>query len=306
MARLKFAVIFIAFLALLAAGAVLVYKFISPKEPKVFCVLDAKTCPDGSYVSRIAPSCEFALCPGEKEGILVSLPQKGGKINSPLKIEGEARGTWYFEAIFTAELFDGEGNLLGRAILQAKEDWMTENFVPFQGELSFSPPKTKSGTLKFLSANPSGLEEHQKVYEVGVNFGDMETRKVFLYYYNPDRDKDETGNIKCGRDGLEAVERNIPLSLTPIQDTIKLLIEGKLTGAESSSGLTTEYPIEDFKLLGADLDDGFLTLTFLDPLNKTSGGSCRAGILWFQIEKTALQFSEVKRARFMPEWLFQP
>jgi hypothetical protein len=29
----------------------------------VFCTLDVKSCPDGSYVSRIAPSCAFAACP---------------------------------------------------------------------------------------------------------------------------------------------------------------------------------------------------------------------------------------------------
>jgi hypothetical protein len=28
------------------------------------CTLDAKLCPDGSYVSRVPPSCEFAACPG--------------------------------------------------------------------------------------------------------------------------------------------------------------------------------------------------------------------------------------------------
>ncbi|MDO9105600.1 MAG: hypothetical protein Q7U57_11645 [Methylovulum sp.] len=28
-----------------------------------FCTQDAKLCPDGSYVSRIPPSCEFAPCP---------------------------------------------------------------------------------------------------------------------------------------------------------------------------------------------------------------------------------------------------
>jgi hypothetical protein len=28
-----------------------------------FCTLDAKQCPDGSYVSRVPPSCEFAPCP---------------------------------------------------------------------------------------------------------------------------------------------------------------------------------------------------------------------------------------------------
>jgi hypothetical protein len=30
----------------------------------VFCTQDAQQCPDGSFVSRVAPSCEFAQCPG--------------------------------------------------------------------------------------------------------------------------------------------------------------------------------------------------------------------------------------------------
>ncbi len=29
----------------------------------VVCTLDAKMCPDGSYVGRISPNCEFAMCP---------------------------------------------------------------------------------------------------------------------------------------------------------------------------------------------------------------------------------------------------
>jgi hypothetical protein len=29
----------------------------------VACTLDVKECPDGTYVSRVAPSCEFAACP---------------------------------------------------------------------------------------------------------------------------------------------------------------------------------------------------------------------------------------------------
>jgi hypothetical protein len=31
----------------------------------VACTADAKMCPDGSYVSRQGPNCEFAPCPGE-------------------------------------------------------------------------------------------------------------------------------------------------------------------------------------------------------------------------------------------------
>lgn len=32
---------------------------------RVFCTADAKMCPDGSFVGRQAPNCEFAKCPGE-------------------------------------------------------------------------------------------------------------------------------------------------------------------------------------------------------------------------------------------------
>ncbi len=37
------------------------------QETPVACTMDAKLCPDGSYVGRVAPNCEFALCPGEME-----------------------------------------------------------------------------------------------------------------------------------------------------------------------------------------------------------------------------------------------
>jgi len=29
----------------------------------VFCAADVKRCPDGSYVSRVPPTCEFKECP---------------------------------------------------------------------------------------------------------------------------------------------------------------------------------------------------------------------------------------------------
>ncbi len=32
----------------------------------VMCTMDARGCPDGSYVSRSGPNCEFAPCPSEK------------------------------------------------------------------------------------------------------------------------------------------------------------------------------------------------------------------------------------------------
>lgn len=132
------------------------------------------------------------------------------------------------------------------------------------------------------------------------------TQSVKLYYYNPNKDKDASGNIICSEQGLVSVQRDIPVTDTPIQDTIKLLLQGKLSDAEKAQGITTEYPLAGVELKGADLKNGTLTLEFTDPENKTGGGSCRVSILWAQIQATAKQFSGVDQVKFIPEELFQP
>ena len=133
-----------------------------------------------------------------------------------------------------------------------------------------------------------------------------QTRQISLYYYNPENDKDESGNIMCSPAGLVAVEREVAVTQTPIQDAVNLLIKGELTDEEIAAGITTEFPLAGLELKGANLADGVLTLEFADPQNKTGGGSCRVGILRAQIEATAKQFEGVGDARFIPEELFQP
>ena len=295
-------------LILIGAG----YYFLNKEKIGVVCPMDAKECPDGSFVGRVAPDCEFAPCPGEEEGIFVFSPQRDQIISNPLEITGQARGPWYFEAQFSAELYDNNNNLLSTAILTADpsdgDSWMTEDFVSFNGELEFFGPTTSGGIMRFLSANPSGLSENQKIFEVPIKFPEP-TQNILLYYYNPEQDKDEQGNIKCSRDGLVAIEKAISVNKTSIPDVINLLLEGKenLSAEQELEGITTEFPLEGLSLSQANLKaDGTLVLTFEDPLYQTSGGSCRAGILWFQIEETAKQFDGVEKVEFMPEELFQP
>lgn len=285
--------------------------FFSKEEEPVACTLDTKLCPDGSYVTRVPPTCDFAPCPKENL-IQVETPQANEMISSPLIIKGRARGFWFFEASFPVKLLDEDGNLLGQTIAQAQDEWTTEDFVSFQAEIQFSPPSTSRGILVLEKDNPSGLPEHADELRMPILFSTKEIiqkRQVNLFYYNPERDKDELGNIKCSRDGLVAVERKMPASQTPIRDTISFLLEGRenLTESDIAQGITTEYPLEGFSLVEANLkENGTLILKFDDPLNKTSGGSCRVGILWFQVEATAKQFSEVQKVEFLPEELFQP
>ena len=45
------------------------FSLFNEKEEPVYCAQDAKMCPDGSYVARIPPDCEFEKCPVSKNCI---------------------------------------------------------------------------------------------------------------------------------------------------------------------------------------------------------------------------------------------
>ena len=59
----------VVFVLLIAAGFVLWPK-LSRAPDQTLCTMEAKLCPDGSYVGRTGPACEFAACPGESGAIL--------------------------------------------------------------------------------------------------------------------------------------------------------------------------------------------------------------------------------------------
>ncbi|HKL44246.1 MAG TPA: DUF333 domain-containing protein [Candidatus Absconditabacterales bacterium] len=51
----------------------------------VVCTMDAKECPDGSFVSRTGPNCEFEPCPGEKEKTEVNTQEDTKETNNEPK-----------------------------------------------------------------------------------------------------------------------------------------------------------------------------------------------------------------------------
>lgn len=102
--------------------------------------------------------------------IRINTPRPNQAITSPLMIEGEARGRWFFEGNFPVRLLDENANAIGTSVARAEGEWMTEDFVPFQAEIKFSVPSTNRGTLILEKDNPSGLPENADELRIPVTF----------------------------------------------------------------------------------------------------------------------------------------
>lgn len=102
--------------------------------------------------------------------ITIDSPRPNDIVTTPLTIRGEARGTWYFEATFPVKIVDSDGNVLGQSYAQAQDEWMTEEFVPFESTLTFDPGDATEGVLVLEKDNPSGLPENDDQLRIPVYF----------------------------------------------------------------------------------------------------------------------------------------
>ncbi len=120
---------------------------------------------------------------GEKSDLIImSKPSPLEVISSPLLIEGEARGTWFFEATFPISVVDWDGKIIaegfGSAVLDPsdpKSTWMTEEFVPFKAEIVFETPEnigdfSNRGVIILQKSNASDLPENDDALEIPIRF----------------------------------------------------------------------------------------------------------------------------------------
>lgn len=121
----------------------------------------APTTPEGYAVPSADPTHPL---------IRVTNPKPNAVIISPLVVSGEARGYWFFEASFPVRLLDGTGKEIAIKPVQAQGEWMTEDFVPFEGSLEFVAPLSATGTIVFQKDNPSGLPEHDDEFRIPIRF----------------------------------------------------------------------------------------------------------------------------------------
>ena len=137
---------------------------------------DTWICDDGKWVKHGVPRASMPTDPcGEEnqdeEDIVIFSPQQNQVIDNPLKIEGKAKGFWFFEADFPIVLVNWDGLIIAQGIARAQGEWMTEDFVEFKAIIEFEKPDYgKKGTLIFRKDNPSGLPEHDAAFEVLILF----------------------------------------------------------------------------------------------------------------------------------------
>ena len=123
--------------------------------------------PDGkNFVEDIGNELE------KLDRIMIAMPRPNQSVNSPLAIEGQARGTWFFEGDFPIKIVDENDQEIGLSFARAIGEWMTEDFVLFAGVIEFETPNTKKGTLILEKDNPSGLPQYADQLYIPIRFTD--------------------------------------------------------------------------------------------------------------------------------------
>ena len=121
--------------------------------------------PDGASFTEEVSST------GNSAGLIrVTSPAANALVEGTLSIDGEAKGTWFFEASFPIVLQDSSGNALAHTTGQAQDEWMTEDFVPFHAELVVPATTEATGTLVLSNDNPSGLPANAHELRIPVRF----------------------------------------------------------------------------------------------------------------------------------------
>lgn len=101
--------------------------------------------------------------------IIISSPQPGEVVSSPLVVTGQAKGSWFFEASLPVKLLNTNGETIMTAPAQAEGDWMTNELVPFKAILNFNATSS-AGYLLVSKDNPSGLSENDASMRISVKF----------------------------------------------------------------------------------------------------------------------------------------
>lgn len=218
--------------------------------------------------------------------VVVYSPLPNQVVVSPLTVKGKAKGSWFFEASFPIKILDAQGNEIAASHVQALGDWMTPDFVDFEGQIRFISPASGTGTLLLQNDNPSGLPENQKEFRVPIRFDASQTMKVKAFFGNSNLDPQNS----CNK--VFPVEREIPKTQATARSALEELLAGPTAKEQSSAYFTSINP--GVKINSLTIQNGTAKVDFDEQLEFQVGGSCRVAAIRAQITETLKQFSTVK------------
>lgn len=122
-------------------------------------------------MTAVVPDDVQAQIDAMSDQITVEEPTPMSSVSSPIQLRGEAWGPWFFEASAPVVITNWNGLIIGEGYITAEGDWMTEDFVPFSGEVSYTREANSayaSGTIIFQKSNASGLPENDAAVEIPI------------------------------------------------------------------------------------------------------------------------------------------
>lgn len=103
--------------------------------------------------------------------LFIDIPKENEIVQSPLMLSGRAPGNWFFEASAPVTITNWDGLIIGESYITAQGDWMTTDYVPFTGTLSFTNTEYGDyGFIIFRKDNASGEPQFDDAVEFKVMF----------------------------------------------------------------------------------------------------------------------------------------
>lgn len=95
--------------------------------------------------------------------ITIESPAAGARVTSPLIASGVADSSWYFEAVFPAQLMAEDGSMIAEAPAIAASDWTRPGPVAFNVEMAFTVEAETPATLVLEEDMPADSEAPRQV-----------------------------------------------------------------------------------------------------------------------------------------------
>ena len=125
-------------------------------------------------VPVVPPPVQTEPAPASKDDLIVlESPLPKTLISSPLVVKGRARGNWFFEGSFPIEMVNWDGLIIGEGYATAQGEWMTTEYVPFEGTITFTRPLDEysdKGWIILKKDNPSGESKFDNALEVEIQY----------------------------------------------------------------------------------------------------------------------------------------